>query len=46
MFCVFYLIVIWVLLVDCVRITEFDHGFIGVFVCLVAKKMQENRKKT
>ena len=41
----FYLIVIWVLLVDCVRIAEFDHGFVGIFVCLVAKKMQENRRK-
>ena len=41
----FYLIVVWVLLVDCVRIAEFDHGFVGIFVCLVAKKMQENRRK-
>ena len=37
--------VVWILLVDCVRIAEFDHGFVGIFVCLVAKKMQENRRK-
>ena len=44
-FCVFYLTVVWVLLVDCVRITKFDHGFVCVFVYLVAKKMQEKRRK-
>ena len=45
-FCVFDLTVVWVLLFDCVRIVEFDHCFVGVFVCLVAKKMQENRRKS
>ena len=28
------------LLVDCVRVSEFDHGFVYVFVCLDAKKMK------
>ena len=27
----FYLTMVWVLLVDCVRIDEFDHGFVGVY---------------
>ena len=43
---VFYLIVVWVLLVDCVRIVELDHSFVCVFVYLVAKKMQEKRRKS
>ena len=30
----------WVLLVDCVRVSEFDHGFVYVFACLDAKKMK------
>ena len=45
-FCVFYLTVVWVLLVDCVRIAEFDHGFVCVFVYLVVKKMREKRRKS
>ena len=45
-FCVFDLTIVWVLLVDCVRIAEFDHGFICVFVYLVVKKMQEKRRKS
>ena len=44
----------WVLLVDCVRVSEFDHGFVSefghgfvyVFACLDAKKMQEKRRKS
>ena len=35
----------WVLLVDCVRVSKFDHGFVFVFSCLVAKKMQEKRRE-
>ena len=35
----------WVLLVDCIRISEFDHGFVFVFAYLVAKKMQEKRRE-
>ena len=31
---------LWVLLVDCVRVSEFDHGFVYVFACLDAKKMK------
>ena len=30
----------WVLLVDCVRVSEFDHGFVYVFACLDTKKMK------
>ena len=30
----------WVLLVDCVGVSEFDHGFVYIFVCLDAKKMK------
>ena len=30
----------WVLLVDCVGVSEFDHGFVCIFVCLNAKKMK------
>ena len=45
-FCVFYLTVVWVLLVDYVRIAEFDHVFVCIFACLVAKKMQERRRKS
>ena len=45
-FCVFDLTIVWVLLVDCVRIAEFDHGFVCVFVYLVVKKMQEKRRKS
>ena len=43
---VFDLTVFWVLLVDCVRVFEFDHGFVYVFACLDAKKMQEKRRKS
>ena len=28
------------LLADCVRVSEFDHGFVYVFACLDAKKMK------
>ena len=35
----------WVLLVDCIRISEFNHGFVFVFAYLVAKKMQEKRRE-
>ena len=34
------------MLVDCVRVSEFDHGFVYVFACLNAKKMQEKRLKS
>ena len=42
------------MLVDCVRVSEFDHGFVSefghgfvyVFACLDAKKMQEKRRKS
>ena len=34
------------MLVDCVRVFEFDHGFVYVFACLDAKKMQEKRRKS
>ena len=37
--------IVWILLVDCVRIAEFDHGFVCVFAFLVAKKMQEKKTK-
>ena len=37
---VFDLTVFWVLLVDCVRVSEFDHGFVYVFACLDVKKMK------
>ena len=30
----------WVLLVDCVKVSEFDHGFVYVFACLDTKKMK------
>ena len=30
----------WVLLVDCVGVSEFDHGFVYIFACLDAKKMK------
>ena len=30
----------WVLLVDCVRVSKSDHGFVYVFACLDAKKMK------
>ena len=30
----------WVLLVDCVGVFEFDHGFVYIFGCLDAKKMK------
>ena len=30
----------WVLLVDCVKSTKFDHGFVYVFACLDTKKMK------
>ena len=30
----------WVLLVDCVRVSEFDHGFVYVFACLDDKKIK------
>ena len=35
-----FFIFFWVLLVDCVRIFEFDHGFVYIFACLDAKKMK------
>ena len=34
------------MLVDCVRVSEFDHGFVYVFVWLDAKKMQGKRRKS
>ena len=30
----------WVLLVDCVGVSEFDYGFVYIFACLDAKKMK------
>ena len=45
-FCVFDLTVVWILLVDYGRIVVFDHSFVCVFDCLVAKKMQEKRRKS
>ena len=30
----------WVLLVDCVGVSEFDNGFVYIFACLHAKKMK------
>ena len=30
----------WVLLVDCVGVSEFDHGFVYIFACLDAKKLK------
>ena len=36
---------VWISLVDCVRIVEFDHGFVYVFAYFDAKKMQEKEKK-
>ena len=30
----------WVLLVECVGVSEFDHGFVYIFACLDAKKMK------
>ena len=33
------------MLVDCVRVSEFDHGFVYVFACLDAKKMKWKRRK-
>ena len=35
-----YLLFYFILLVDCVRVSEFDHGFVYVFACLDAKKMK------
>ena len=32
--------IFWVLLVDCVGVSEFDHGFVYIFACLDAKKMK------
>ena len=34
------------MLVDCIRISEFDYDFVCAFACLVAKKMQEKRWKS
>ena len=31
---------------DYVRVFEFYHGFVYVFACLDAKKMQEKRRKS
>ena len=33
------------MLVDCIRISKFNHGFVFVFAYLVAKKMQEKRRE-
>ena len=33
------------LLVDCVRVSEFDLDFVYVFACLDAKKMNEIKEK-
>ena len=30
----------WVLLVDCVGVSKFNHGFVYIFACLDAKKMK------
>ena len=30
--------------VDCVGVSEFDHGFVYIFACLDAKKMKQKRK--
>ena len=38
--------VFWVLLVDFVVVSEFNYGFVYVFACLDAKKMQEKRRKS
>ena len=35
-----YLLFYFILSVDCVSVSEFDHGFIYVFACLDAKKMK------
>ena len=35
-----YLLFYFILLVDCISVSEFDHGFIYVFACLDAKKMK------
>ena len=35
-----YLLFYFILLVDCVSVSEFDHGSIYVFACLDAKKMK------
>ena len=29
-----------IVVADCVRVSEFDHGFVYVFACLDAKKMK------
>ena len=34
------------MLVDCVRVSEFDHDFVCVFACLDVKKMQEKIRKS
>ena len=30
----------WVLLVDCVGVSKFNHGFVYIFACFDAKKMK------
>ena len=40
-FFVFGLTVVWISLVYCIRIAEFDHGLVRVFARFDAKKMQE-----
>ena len=34
------------MLIDCVRVSKFGHGFVYVFSCLDAKKMQEKLRKS
>ena len=43
-FFVFDLTMVWILLVDCVRIAEFDHSFVYVLPILMLRKWNKRKE--
>ena len=43
-FFVFDLTMVWILLVDCVRIAEFNHSFVNVLPILMLRKWNKRKE--